>query len=47
MENILTIEGIIGKSETKTFKNTTVTNFSIAHEEQWKDKENVEQKETY
>lgn len=47
MENILIIEGIIGKIETKAFKNTTVTNFSIAHKEQWKDKENVEQEETH
>ena len=47
MENVLIMEGIIGKIETKTFKNTTVTNFSIAHKEQWKDKENVEQEETH
>ena len=47
MENVLIMEGIIGKIETKTFKNTTVTNFSIAYKEQWKDKENVEQEETH
>ena len=47
MENVLIIEGIIGKIETKTFKNSTVTNFSLAHKEQWKDKENVEQEETH
>lgn len=47
MENILIIEGIIGKIETKPFKSTTVTNFSIAHKEQWKDKEGTEQEETH
>ena len=47
MENVLIMEGIIGKIETKTFKTFTVTNFSIAHKEQWKDKENVDQEETH
>ena len=31
MENVLIIEGIIGKIETKTFKNATVTNFSLSN----------------
>lgn len=47
MENVLIIEGIIGKIETKPFKNTSVTNFSIAHKEQWKDKDQTEQEETH
>jgi single-strand DNA-binding protein len=47
MENVLIIEGIIGKIETKPFKSTSVTNFSIAHKEQWKDKEGEEQEETH
>ena len=47
MENVLIMEGIIGKIETKPFKSTSVTNFSIAHKEQWKDKEGEEQEETH
>jgi single-strand DNA-binding protein len=49
MENLLIMEGIIGKSETKSLKNATmtVTNFSIAHKEQWKDKDQTEQEETH
>ena len=49
MENVLIMEGIIGKIETKTLRNSTmtVTNFSIAHKEQWKDKDQTEQEETH
>ena len=47
MENVLIMEGIIGKIETKPFKSTSVTNFSIAHKEQWKDKDQTEHEETH
>ncbi len=47
MENVLIIEGIIGKVETKPIQNITVTNFSIAHKEQWKDKDKTEHEETH
>jgi single-stranded DNA-binding protein len=47
MENVLIMEGIIGKIETKPFKSTSVTNFSIAHKEQWKDKDQTDQEETH
>lgn len=47
MENVLIIEGIIGKVETKPIQNITVTNFSIAHKVQWKDKDKTEHEETH
>ena len=47
MENVLIMEGIIGKIETKPFKSTSVTNFSIAHKEQWKDKYQIDQEEMH